>query len=81
MCERSPPSPYNVWLPITHNKHVSDSAASAGMEGQQYIIQQQKEEEGGLREGELREQDRFLLATLSPCHPVLTTFPPVHLTT
>jgi len=30
------------------------------MEGQQYIIQQQEEEEEGPREGELREQDRFL---------------------
>merc|ERR1712129_455520 len=37
------------------------SAASARMEGQQYIIQrQQEEEEEGPREGELREQDRFL---------------------
>lgn len=30
------------------------------MEGQQYIIQQQEDEEEGPREGELREQDRFL---------------------
>merc|ERR1719479_200508 len=30
------------------------------MEGQQYIIQQQDDEEEGPREGELREQDRFL---------------------
>ena len=30
------------------------------MEGQQYIIQQQEDEDEGPREGELREQDRFL---------------------
>jgi hypothetical protein len=30
------------------------------MEGQQYIIQQHEEEDEGPREGELREQDRFL---------------------
>jgi len=30
------------------------------MEGQQYIIQQQDEDEDGPRDGELREQDRFL---------------------
>ena len=42
------------------NIHTVSDWKGQMMEGQQYIIQQQEDEEEGPREGELREQDRFL---------------------